>query len=75
MPDRYVIEEWIHYAVHYHRVRWRHFDYIRKHHLYHHGARGRDVAFRLSSGIWDAPLDTRIPSGTATRSCGKQERR
>ena len=58
----YVIEEWIHYAVHFHRFRWRYFAYIRKHHLYHHGARGGDVAFGLTSGIWDVPLGTRIPS-------------
>ena len=58
----YVIEEWIHYAVHYHRIRWRYFEHIRKHHLYHHGARGRDVAFGLSSAIWDAPLGTPIPA-------------
>lgn len=58
----YVVEEWIHYSVHFHHFRWRYFHYIRKHHLYHHGARGRDVAFGLSSGIWDAGLGTRIPS-------------
>ena len=58
----YVVEEWIHYAVHFHRCRWRYFSYIRKHHLYHHGARGGDVAFGLSSGIWDVPLRTRIPA-------------
>ena len=58
----YVIEEWIHYAVHFHRIPWRYFSYIRKHHLYHHSGRGGDVAFGLSSGIWDVPLRTRIPS-------------
>ena len=57
----YVIEEWIHYVVHFHRFRWRYFEYIRRHHLYHHGARGRDVAFGLTSGVWDVPLGTRIP--------------
>ena len=58
----YVIEEWIHYAVHFHRFRGRYFEYIRKHHLYHHSARGRTAAFGLSSGIWDVPFRTRIPS-------------
>jgi cyclopropane-fatty-acyl-phospholipid synthase len=58
----YVVEEWIHYAVHFHRLPGRYFAYIRKHHLYHHSRRGGDVAFGLSSGIWDAPLGTRIPS-------------
>ena len=58
----YVIEEWIHHAVHFHRFRWRYFEYIRRHHLYHHGARGRDVAFGLTSDVWDVALGTRIPS-------------
>ena len=58
----YVVEEWIHYAVHFHRLPSRYFEYIRKHHLYHHSARGRSVAFGLSSGIWDVPMGTRIPS-------------
>src|SRR5262245_50032658 len=58
----YVVEEWIHYAVHFHRLPWRYFTYIRKHHFYHHSRRGHDVAFGLSSGIWDVPLGTRIPA-------------
>jgi sterol desaturase/sphingolipid hydroxylase (fatty acid hydroxylase superfamily) len=58
----YVVEEWIHYAVHFHHLPGRYFSYIRKHHLYHHSRRGRDVAFGLSSGVWDVPLRTRIPS-------------
>jgi dihydroceramide fatty acyl 2-hydroxylase len=58
----YVIEEWVHYALHFHRCRWRYFEYIRRHHLYHHGARGRDVAFGLTSGMWDVALGTRIPA-------------
>ncbi len=58
----YVIEEWVHYSVHFHQFRWRYFVYIRKHHLYHHSARGGDTAFGLSSGLWDRPLGTPIPS-------------
>jgi len=58
----YVVEEWIHYAVHFHRLPGRYFAYIRKHHLYHHSRRGHDLAFGLSSGIWDVPLGTRIPA-------------
>ena len=58
----YVIEEWVHYAVHFHRLPGRYFEYIRRQHLYHHSPRGRDVAFGLTSGIWDVPLRTRVPS-------------
>jgi sterol desaturase/sphingolipid hydroxylase (fatty acid hydroxylase superfamily) len=57
----YVVEEWIHYAVHFHRLPSRYFAYIRRHHLYHHSGRGGEVAFGLSSGVWDVPLGTPIP--------------
>jgi hypothetical protein len=58
----YVVEEWVHYTVHFHRFRWRYFDYIRRHHLYHHSPRGTEIAFGLTSGMWDAVLGTRIPA-------------
>ena len=58
----YVVEEWVHYSTHFHRWRWRYFDYIRRHHLYHHSARGRDSAFGLTSGLWDALRGTRVPA-------------
>lgn len=57
----YVIEEWVHYSVHFHRFRWRYFDYIRRHHLYHHSPRGPERAFGLTNGIWDVLRGTRIP--------------
>lgn len=57
----YVIEEWVHYSVHFHSFRARYFTYIRKHHLYHHSPRGRELAFGLTNGIWDAVEGTRVP--------------
>lgn len=58
----YVIEEWVHYSVHFHRFPVRYFEYIRRHHLYHHSPRGSGVAFGLTSGLWDAAVaTTRIP--------------
>jgi sterol desaturase/sphingolipid hydroxylase (fatty acid hydroxylase superfamily) len=56
----YVAEEWVHYTVHFHRFRWRYFDYIRRHHMYHHSPRGKEIAFGLTSGAWDTVLGTRI---------------
>jgi sterol desaturase/sphingolipid hydroxylase (fatty acid hydroxylase superfamily) len=58
----YVVEEWVHYTVHFNRFRSRYFDYIRRHHLYHHSPRGTELAFGLTSGMWDAILGTRIPA-------------
>ena len=58
----YVVEEWIHYSTHFHRFRWRYFEYIRRHHMYHHSARGLDRGFGLTSGVWDALRGTRLPA-------------
>ena len=58
----YVIEEWVHYSVHFHVIHSRYFDYIRRHHLYHHSPRGAGLAFGLTNGTWDIVLGTRIPA-------------
>jgi dihydroceramide fatty acyl 2-hydroxylase len=71
----YVLEEWVHYTVHFHRFRWRYFDYIRRHHLYHHSPRGGDLAFGLTSGLWDAALGTRVPPSDRRRLYGAKRRR
>ncbi len=60
----YVLEEWIHHSVHYravYRLRGRYWDYIARHHTYHHSPRGAEVAYGLTSGFWDALFATRIP--------------
>jgi sterol desaturase/sphingolipid hydroxylase (fatty acid hydroxylase superfamily) len=56
----YVVEEWVHHSVHFYRVDNRYFQYIRRHHLYHHSPKGMEVAFGLSNGFWDIVWDTRI---------------
>jgi hypothetical protein len=59
----YVIEEWVHYSVHFHRFQSSYFQYIRYHHWYHHSPRGSEQAFGLTSGLWDDILGvTAIPS-------------
>jgi len=68
LVQSYVVEEWIHHSVHYASVYgltgpyWRS---IVRHHAFHHGARGTNVAFGLSSGAWDFVLGTR--AGDAAR--------
>jgi sterol desaturase/sphingolipid hydroxylase (fatty acid hydroxylase superfamily) len=67
----YVIEEWVHYSVHFHTFRWRYFSYIRRHHLYHHSPHGYDVAFGISNGIWDLLVPaTRIPAADRVKLHG-----
>jgi 4-hydroxysphinganine ceramide fatty acyl 2-hydroxylase len=61
IAQSYVVEECIHYSVHFESYKSRYFRYIKKHHLYHHSPRGAEVGFGLTSGIWDIVFDTRLP--------------
>lgn len=58
----YIVEEWVHHSVHFCRFRARYFQYIKRHHLYHHSPKGSEVAYGLTNGFWDVVYDTRIPT-------------
>ncbi len=62
LVQAYVVEEWVHHAVHFYHFKNRYFRYIKRHHLYHHSRRGSEIAFGLTSGVWDVVHDTRIPA-------------
>src|SRR6266446_1013325 len=57
----YVIEEWVHYSVHFHTFKPRYFRYIRRHHWYHHSRGAIGAPFGLTSCLWDRLMGTRIP--------------
>ena len=57
----YVIEEWVHYTVHFHNFKSRYWRYIRRHHWYHHSRGEMAEAFGLTSGLWDGILGTPVP--------------
>lgn len=57
----YIAEEWVHHSVHFCQFKGRYFQYIKRHHLYHHSPRGAGVGYGLSSGVWDVVWQTRIP--------------
>jgi len=57
----YIVEEWVHHSVHFCQLKGRYFQYIKRHHLYHHSPKGLGVGYGLSNGIWDVVLHTRIP--------------
>jgi hypothetical protein len=59
----YVVEEWVHHSVHFCQFRGRYFQYIKRHHLYHHSPKGSEVAYGLTNGFWDVVYHTRIPVG------------
>jgi 4-hydroxysphinganine ceramide fatty acyl 2-hydroxylase len=58
----YVVEEWVHHSVHFCDFRGRYFQYIKRHHLYHHSPKGSEVGYGLTSGLWDVVWRTRIPA-------------
>jgi hypothetical protein len=57
----YIAEEWVHHSVHFCQFKGRYFQYIKRHHLYHHSPKGSEVAFGLTNGFWDVACETRIP--------------
>jgi sterol desaturase/sphingolipid hydroxylase (fatty acid hydroxylase superfamily) len=70
----YVAEEWIHHSVHFCQFKNRYFQFIRRHHMYHHGPKGSELGFGLSNGFWDVVLDTQVPEHVRRRPRSKQER-
>jgi sterol desaturase/sphingolipid hydroxylase (fatty acid hydroxylase superfamily) len=63
----YLAEEWVHLSVHFCSFRGRYFQYVRRHHLYHHGSRIGLFAFGLTSGVWDRVYGTHVPPLAARR--------
>jgi hypothetical protein len=57
----YIVEEWVHHSVHFCQFKGTYFQYIKRHHLYHHSPKGSEVAFGLTNGFWDIACETRIP--------------
>jgi hypothetical protein len=58
----YVVEEWVHHAVHFCDFRGRYFRYIKRHHLYHHSPKGSQAGYGLTNGVWDVVYGTRFPA-------------
>lgn len=69
----YIVEEWVHQSVHFYHFRLPYFQYIKRHHLYHHSPHGTDVGFGLTNGLWDAVLRTRIPEAPKRRLHGRRD--
>jgi hypothetical protein len=66
----YVIEEWIHYSVHFTSLRNPYFRYIRKHHIYHHTSNGMKLGYGFTSAVWDVVYGTRFPEAVRRRLYG-----
>jgi sterol desaturase/sphingolipid hydroxylase (fatty acid hydroxylase superfamily) len=56
----YVAEEWIHHAIHFFNFKNRYFRYVKRHHLYHHSAKGIERGFGITNGVWDVVFRSRF---------------
>lgn len=63
----YIVEEWVHQSVHFYPFKGRYWEYIRRHHRYHHSPPGAEIAYGLSNGVWDVVCGTRIPAPVRAR--------
>ena len=61
VAQSYVVEEWIHYSVHFENYKSRYFRGIKKHHLYHHSPRGAEIGFWPHERHLGHLFDTRLP--------------
>lgn len=69
--ESYVVEEWLHYALHFSNSKLPLFRRIKKYHLYHHSPRGIAKGYGISTRFWDQVFDTRYPEAVR-RSLGKE---
>ena len=56
----YLIYDMLHYSTHHFRLRWRFWQFLRRHHMLHH-AQTPDLRYGVSSPLWDIVLGT-MPS-------------
>jgi sterol desaturase/sphingolipid hydroxylase (fatty acid hydroxylase superfamily) len=68
----YVMEEWVHYIIHFIKSRNPYFRYLKRNHLYHHSPRGAKLGFGITGGFWDFVLKTRYPEPVRRRLFGKK---
>jgi cyclopropane-fatty-acyl-phospholipid synthase len=54
----YVLEEWIHHAIHYCAFNHPAFRALKRHHFVHHAGPGTESNYGLSSPLWDVLLGT-----------------
>jgi len=58
----YIVEEWIHHSVHFCNFHNRYFQYIKRHHLYHHSPSGSEAGYGLTNDFWDVVMKTHYPA-------------
>ena len=57
----FIAEEWMHYALHLHPLPGGYYRRLRRHHAFHHSLVGAELAWGVSSPLWDRLLGTGGP--------------
>jgi sterol desaturase/sphingolipid hydroxylase (fatty acid hydroxylase superfamily) len=63
----FIGEEWTHYALHLHPLPSRYYRRLRRHHAFHHTLAGAELAWGVSSPLWDILLRTGGPPSDPDR--------
>jgi hypothetical protein len=64
----YITEEWVHYSIHFERLRGSYPGWTRRNHLRHHASPSAEgLGFGITTGLWDFVWGTRFPSAKRSR--------
>jgi sterol desaturase/sphingolipid hydroxylase (fatty acid hydroxylase superfamily) len=59
--EGYIAEEWVHYTIHFCKIKNPYFRYVKRFHLYHHSPKGETIGYGITGGFWDFVFGTRYP--------------
>jgi len=73
--EGYILEEWVHYSIHFLKIRNPYFRYVKRFHLYHHSPKGIDRGYGITGGFWDFGFDSRYPEQVRERLFAKGKKK
>lgn len=71
----YIMEEWVHYTIHFCKIRNPYFRYVKRFHLYHHSPKGETIGYGITGGLWDIVFRSRYPESVRVQLFAKKQQR